>query len=124
MVESDKAIGSDYNAASPQGKTLQVKFPDGTVKSLTAETNWNYYDSNASGVQTLNKNKEIYHVTNLPSGVNSLLFYYTANQSAYSTMVTRISKSYIYLENPIDGQVVNYNSKSEPGKIISIKGSS
>lgn len=101
------------------GTNLKFRFPGSTSDvTLTAEPDWDYYEN---GV--VNPKWEVYKISAFPTGLSKPTFFFTnINQSIYKTEITHVTKNYIYLESPLDGQVVSIDSSVIGAKTVPVIG--
>ncbi|WP_246079217.1 S-layer homology domain-containing protein [Paenibacillus piri] len=69
-------------------------------------------------VGTTNNNGQVFKISGVPEGAQTIAFSVGANPPSYTARVTYVSKLYVELDNLYDGQVVEIDSSVTSNKIV------
>jgi hypothetical protein len=109
---------------SPATPDLTAKLLPLGNSSLKVEYMGNY--CTAAACATNDPNKKVYKISDLPSGAQSIEFRINGKTSTYQANINYVSKNYISVDNLVDGQTIEFDSRLFPapsaGKTLDITG--
>jgi len=119
ILKPDFYILVDANRNIEAANTPVDVAPDLTGKLLPLGTTMvslsyvgDYYDD--AGHTLVNAKKKVYKVTGLPSGSQKIGFQFTGSVSDFQASVTYVSKNFISIDNLVDGQTIEIDSRLIP----------
>jgi hypothetical protein len=115
LVEANRAIeaGNTKDTGLAIDTDLTGKLLPIGITPLSIEYVGDYTDVSVTP-NVVKSDKKVYKVTGFPSGTQALSFQYSGAVSDYKASLTYVSKNFISIDNLIDGQTIEIDSRILP----------